>query len=336
MAACYQTAVTIAIMKAIVARAFGGPEVLQLEDIADPAPASGQVRVRVHAVGVNPYDTYMRSGKYSIKPELPYTPGADAAGVVDAVGDGIPEWKIGDRVYVGGTILNPAYGVCAERVLCFPHQVHPLPDAISFAQGAAINVPYVTAWRALFDCAAARAGDRLFIHGASGGVGLALAQLARAAGLTVIGSAGSPDGHALASRWAHHVVNHRAAGYLDQVTAFTGGRGPDIIIEMLANVNLDADMSVVARGGRIVIVGSRGRIEIDPRQFMIRDVHVMGTYFWGLPDDALARAHRGIVAGLDNGSLTPVVGMELPLEEASRAHEVILGTAARGKIVLTL
>lgn len=322
-------------MKAIVARAFGGPDVLRVEDRPDPEPGAGQVRVRVHAVGVNPYDTYMRGGGYALQPPLPYTPGADAAGVIDAIGDGVTGWAIGDRVYVGGTAASPAFGAYAASVVCLAHQVHPLPAAVTFAQGAALNVPYVTAWRAVFDAAAARAGDSVFIHGASGGVGLAAAQMARAAGLIVIGSAGSEDGLALVGRWAHHVVSHKAAGYLEQVTALTAGRGPEIIIEMLANVNLDADLSLAARGGRVVIVGSRGRVEIDPRRIMSRHLTVTGTHLWSLPDEAVARAHRGIVAGLESGALSPVVGTELPLADAPRAHELILESTARGKIVLT-
>lgn len=322
-------------MKAIIARAFGGPDVLRLEDVPSPLPGPGEVRVRVHAAGVNPYDTYMRGGGYAVSPPLPYSPGADAAGVVDAVGDGITAWAVGNRVYVGGTVANPAYGAYAEQILCRPSQLHRLPDGISFAQGAALNVPYVTAWRALFDCAAARAGDSLFIHGISGGVGLAAAQMARAAGLTVIGSAGTGEGRTIAGRWAHHVVDHRAPGYLDRVKTLTGD-GPAIIIEMLANVNLDTDLDLVSRGGRIVIVGNRGRIEIDPRRIMSRHVVVTGTHLWSLPEDAVARAHLGIIAGLESGALSPVVAMELPLAEAARAHMAVLEAGAKGKIVLTM
>jgi NADPH2:quinone reductase len=321
-------------MRAIIVRSFGGPDVLQIEDVPDPTPGPGQIRVRLHAIGVNPYDTYMRSGAYAMKPALPYTPGADAAGTVDAVGDGVTGWQGGERVYIGGTVQNPAYGAYAELVLCLPHQLHPLPERVTFAQGAAINVPYVTAWRAVFDCAHARAGDSIFIHGASGGVGLATSQIARAAGLTVIGSAGSEEGRAIVAQWAHHVVDHRAPGYLERIKTLTDGRGPDIIVEMLANVNLDADLGLIARGGHIVIVGNRGRIEIDPRQIMARHSIVTGTHLWSLTDDVVARAHRGLVAGLESGALTPVVSTELPLSDATKAHEMVMGSNARGKIVL--
>ena len=322
-------------MFAIVAREFGGPDVLKLEQLPDPMPGPGQVRVRVSAVGVNPYDTYMRAGGYAINPPLPYTPGADAAGAIDLVGDGVSGFAVGDRVYVGGTAQHKAYGAYASLVICAQGQVHSLPSPVSVAQGAGVNVPYVTAWRALFGRAAARAGDTVFIHGASGGVGVAATQLACAAGLTVVATAGTADGLALVTaQGAHHALNHHREGYLDELSEVTGGRGPDVILEMLANVNLDHDLSAAARSGRVVIVGNRGRVEIDPRQIMSKDISVFGLALWTVPDDELARAHRAIGAGLANGSIRPVVGQELPLKEAGRAHELVREAGARGKIVL--
>src|SRR5262245_38923279 len=181
-------------MQAILARAFGGPEVLKLEEVPDPAAGQGQVRVRVHAIGVNPYETYMRTGTYAIKPDLPFIPGADAAGVLDQVGGGVSGWQTGDRVYISGTAIHKAYGAYAQLVVCNVDQIHRLPDRVSFSQGAGLFVPYVTAWRALFGRANTRAGDVVMIHGASGGVGSAATQLAVAAGATVIGTAGSDEG----------------------------------------------------------------------------------------------------------------------------------------------
>ncbi len=322
-------------MKAILAREFGGPEVLKLEEVPDPVAGAGQVRVTVHAVGVNPYDTYMRAGGYAIKPDLPYIPGADAAGVIDQVGAGVTGWRVGDRVYLSGTALGKAHGAYASLVVCDRSQVHRLPSRISFSQGAGVFVPYVTAWRALFGRANARAGDTLLIHGASGGVGVAATQFAVAAGLDVIGTAGTDEGLALVTaQGAHHAVNHRTAGYLETITALTGGRGPDVILEMLANVNLDHDLTVVAPGGRIVVIGNRGRVEIDPRKIMSKDVSVFGLALWGIPADEVRRAHEAIIAGLDSGALTPAVGTEMPLADAARAHAQVMAPGARGKIVL--
>ncbi len=322
-------------MQAILAREFGGPDVLKLEVVPDPTAGPGQVRVKVHAVGVNPYDTYMRTGAYAIKPDLPYTPGADAAGVVDQVGGGVNGITIGDRVYVSGTAIGKAHGAYAQYAVCEPHQVHHLPKQISFTQGAGLFVPYVTAWRALFGRANTRAGDVVLIHGASGGVGVAATQFAVAAGATVIGTAGTDEGLAVVkAQGAHHAVNHRAAGYLDEITKLSGGRGPDVILEMLANVNLDHDLTVAGPGGRIVVIGNRGRVEIDARKIMTKDVSVFGLALWGIPVDQIRRAHSAIIAGLESGALKPVVGTELPLKDAALAHQKVMEPGARGKIVL--
>ena len=322
-------------MKAILARAFGGPEVLKLEEVPDPTAGKGQVRVRIHAVGVNPYDTYMRTGGYAITPDLPYTPGADAAGVIDQVGDETGRWQGGDRVYISGTAIGKAHGAYAELAVCEAAQVHRLPARITFAQGAGLFVPYVTAWRALFGRANARAGDTVLIHGASGGVGIAATQFAVAAGLTVIGTAGTDDGLALvAKQGARHTFNHRSAGYLDQITSATGGRGPEVILEMLANVNLDHDLTIVAPGGRVVVIGNRGRVEIDARKIMGKDCAVYGLALWGIPPDEIRRAHEAIIAGLESGALNPVVGREMPLADAAQAHVAVMEPGAHGKVVL--
>jgi NADPH2:quinone reductase len=315
-------------MQAILVREFGGPEVLQLSEVSEPVPGPGQVLVRVHAVGVNPFDTYMRTGNYATKPPLPYTPGADGAGVVEAVGTGVESITVGSRVFFGGTATHKAYGAYAQRVVCEAHQIHRLPDRLSFGQGAGVGVPYVTAWRALNDRARLQPGETVFIHGASGGVGLAATQIARALGATIIGTASTPEGmNVVREQGAHHVFNHKDAGYLDAVKEATGGRGPDVILENLANVNLDNDLTALAFGGRITIVGNRGRIEIDPRKIMSKDAVVTGAGDW-------ARAYRALAAGLEAGFLTPLVATELPLAQAARSHELILSPGARGKIVL--
>ena len=322
-------------MQAIVAREFGGPEVLKLEDLPEPSAGQGQVRVRVRAIGVNPYETYMRSGAYAIKPELPYTPGADAAGIVDQVGAGVRGWTNGDRVYISGTAAGKAQGAYAQYVLCLPEQLHRLPDLISFTQGAGLFVPYVTAWRALFGRANTRPGDTVLIHGASGGVGVAATQFAVAAGATVIGTAGSDEGLAVVrAQGAAHAFNHKSPGYLEEITGATGGRGPDVILEMLANVNLDHDLTIIAPSGRVVVIGNRGRVEIDARKIMTKDVQVFGMALWGIPAEEIRRAHLAIIAGLESGALNPVIGTEMPLRDAPRAHQQVMEPGAKGKIVL--
>ncbi len=318
-------------MKAIRVHEFGGPEVLKLEDVPDLQAGAGQVVVRVKAVGVNPYDTYMRQGTYAVKPALPYTPWSDAAGIVDSVGAGVEGFAPGDRVYTGGTLT----GAYAEQTLAEAWQVHPLPPNVTFAQGAGVNVPYATAFRALWQIARAQPGETVLIHGASGGVGVAGVQLARAAGMTVIGTGGTERGRELvAVQGAHHVLDHRAPDYLDALMKLTGGRGVDVILEMLANVNLANDLAVLAPKGRVVVIGNRGNIEINPREIMRRDAAVLGMVLWNASRHELASIHAGIVAGLENGSLRPVVGKELPLVEAPQAHRAVMEPGAFGKIVL--
>ena len=318
-------------MKAIRIHAFGGPEVMALEDVPDLRPGTGEVAVRIKAVGVNPVETYIRSGQYAHKPNLPYTPGADASGVVHATGPGVTHFTAGDRVYVAGT-LNGAY---AEMALCKESQVHRLPANITFQQGAAMGVPYSTAYRALFLRTHALPGETVLVHGASGGVGVATVQLARAAGLTVFGTAGTERGEKLVKeQGAHFVLDHRAPGYREQLASLTGGRGVDLIIEMLANVNLGRDLAMLAKKGRVVVVGSRGPVEINPRDLMSRDAAVLAMTMMNASEAELATIHAGLVAGLENGTLRPVVGRELPLSDAGRAHQAVLESGAYGKIVL--
>ena len=187
-------------MKAIRVHEFGCPEVLKLEEVTTPIPSAGEVLVRIHAAGVNPYDTYMRAGTYAVKPTLPYTPGSDAAGVVEAVGEGVKKMKRGDRVYTGRTLT----GAYAEYALALEEQVHPLPPNIDFKQGAGIWVPYGTAYHALYHSAKAHASETVLVHGASGGVGIAALQIARAMGLKVLGTAGTPKGVEIAKREGAH------------------------------------------------------------------------------------------------------------------------------------
>lgn len=318
-------------MKAIQVRQFGGPEVLELRDVPIPAPGAGEVLVRVRAAGVNPYDTYMRAGTYAVKPPLPYTPGSDAAGTVEAVGPGVTRVKPGERVYTAKTISG-AYAECA---LALESQVHPLPGNISFAQGAGLWVPYGTAFTALRHHAQARPGETVLVHGASGGVGTAAIQFARAMGLKVLGTAGTPRGMELAKKeGAHQVFDHTLPTQEQEILEASGGRGVDVILEMLANVNLAMDLRLLAPEGRVIIIGSRGEVTLNPRDLMSRRATARGFTLWAATEREMAEIHAALAAGLGNGTLRPVVGRELPLAEASRAHVDILAPGAHGKIVL--
>ncbi|MSU22118.1 MAG: NADPH:quinone reductase [Pedosphaera sp.] len=318
-------------MKAIRVHEAGGPEVLKLEVVEDPKPGEGEVLVRVHATGVNPVETYVRSGKYPVLPIFPYTPGSDAAGVVLSIGAGVNRVAVGDRVYTAGTKT----GAYAELTICTEPQVHLLPQPISFEQGAAVNIPYATAYRALFQRARAVPGETLLIHGASGGVGIAATQLARASGLRVFGTAGTAKGRELvAEQGACEVLDHRTPNYLEKILTLSNGRGVDVILEMLANVNLGKDLTVLARGGRVVVIGSRGPVEINPRDAMSRDAAILGMVLFNASALELFSVHAALASGLQNGTLRPVIGQMIPLAEAPRAHEAVLEPGSFGKIVL--
>ena len=322
-------------MKAIRAHSFGGPEVLQYDDIADPVPGPGEVVIDVRAAGVNPADTYMRTGVYAIVPDLPYTPGGDAAGVIAAVGTGVSRFSVGDRVFAGTAMGFNMTGCYAEKVLRPADDVLPLPDGIDFSQAAALGIPYATAHYALFARGGAVAGETVFIHGASGAVGTAAIQLAKRAGLSVIGSGGTKRGQELIlAEGADHAVDHTADTYLEQVKDLSGGNGPALILEMLANVNLASDLDVVAKYGRIIVIGNRGEITINPRMTMMKELDVRGIALFNADPSVMRDIMADIIAGLEDGSLNPVVGREMPLAEAKESHVAVLEPGAHGKIVL--
>jgi NADPH2:quinone reductase len=321
-------------MYGIQVSAFGSEDVLAYVELPDPRPAEGQVLVRMHGVGVNPADTYIRSGAYAFyTPELPYTPGFDGAGVVAATGAGVSSVRPGDRVFVAALGTAGASGAYAELAVVAESAVHPLPDSLSYQQGAAIGVPAVTAWRVLFQKALLRKGETVLIHGASGGVGIVATQLAHDAGAVVIGTAGSAQGAELVRvAGADRVLDHGTPGYLDVVREEFGGVA--VVIEMLANVNLEADLGILADRGRVVVVGSRGSLSFTPRLAMIKEATVLGTALWNSTARENADALAGLAGKLASGVLRPVVGTELPLRDAAEAHRQVLAAGVRGKIVL--
>jgi NADPH2:quinone reductase len=326
-------------MKAILVREHGGPEVLKLEDLPDPTPGADQVVVRLKAVGVNPVDVYIRTGAYARKPALPFIPGSDAGGEIEAVGANVKTYRAGDRVFIHGTAAEHTHGhyggAYAQKAVCNLDHVYHLPERISFEQGAAMGVPYATAYRALFHRAATRPGETVLVHGATGGVGLAATQIGRAHGITVLGTGGSDKGlQAVRESGANAVFNHTTPGYLDEIMKATGGRGVDVVLEMAAHVNLDKDLGLLANRGRIVVIGNRGRVEIDARQAMGKDATILGMTLFNISDPDMASINSYMMAGLANGTLTPVVGKEFPLADAARAHEAVMAAGAHGKIVL--
>jgi len=321
-------------MKAIVVREFGEPHVMKLEDVPTPQPTGSQVLVRIEAAGVNPVDTYLRSGKHAHAPTLPYTPGKDGSGVVERVGDEVTKFASGDRVYTADSIS----GTYADLALCDESQLGHLPNNVDYPAGAGVWTPYATAYRALFEKADAKSGETVFVHGASGGVGIAAIQWAKSAGLKVIGSAGSDSGKQLIlEQGADLATDHLSAGETDaneKIMDATGGKGVDIILEMLANVNLQLDFGVLKMFGRIAVVGNRGSLEFDPRAVMSKDATIYGLSLFNASQAVRDAIHTSIFAGLTNGSLKPVIGSTLTLADAPHAHRDIMENNGAGKIVL--
>lgn len=322
-------------MHSIRAHEFGGPDKLQLDTIDDPVAGSGEVVVDIHAAGVNPADTYMLGGAYAIVPDLPYTPGGDAAGVISSIGVGVSDLEIGDRVFVGTAMGFNMTGCYAEKVVRPASDVVSLPENVSFSAGAALGVPYATAHYGLFARGGSAADETVFIHGASGAVGTAAIQLAKRAGMTVIGSGGTERGRQLIlNQGADHTVDHTSEGYVEEVRKLTGGTGPQLILEMLANVNLATDLDLVAKYGRIIIIGNRGEVTINPRLTMMKELDVRGLALFNGSRSQMEAITKDLISGLSDGSLQPVIGKELPLAKAAESHRSVMEPGAHGKIVL--
>lgn len=318
-------------MQSILVTEFGGPEVLRLEELPRLEPAAGQILVRIQAAGVNPVETYIRSGKYAKLPDLPYTPGSEGAGVVEATGPGVAQVQAGDRVFLSGSLT----GTYAECALCGPDHVHPLPDSATFQQGAALGTAYATAWRGLFQRGGTKKGETVLIHGASGGVGTAAVQLARAAGLRVFGTAGSEEGLDIVRQaGADLAFNHSDLVYRQAILDATAEQGVDCILEMLANINLGEDLKLLAQHGRVVVIGSRGPVEINPRDAMMREADIRGVMLGAASKEEREVIYQSLARALEAGEISPILAEEMPLSQAAEAHRRVMEPGSRGKIVL--
>ncbi|WP_166422822.1 NADPH:quinone reductase [Paraglaciecola sp. 20A4] len=315
-------------MKTIQAQYHG--DQLQLNQCADLLVSDQEILISVKTAGINPVDTYIVAGANGYTATFPHTPGMNAAGEIIALGANVSGFKVGQRVYCSGSIT----GTCAELVLASPSQVFPLPDALSFEQGACLGTPYATAWRALFIRANCQASETVFIHGASGGVGLAALQLAKAAGCKVFASASSKQGRELLKQQgADLVVNHHDPKHY-QVLQEAGAI--DVILEMLANQNLGDDLPLLALGGRVVVIGSRGSVEINPRDLMSKDACIMGMAMAHASPTQLTKIHAALFAGAEAGFVKPVIARRFVLADTAAAHVAVMESGAMGNIVVNV
>ncbi|MGC8487555.1 MAG: NADPH:quinone reductase [Clostridia bacterium] len=312
-------------MRAIRVEKFGDPDVLTIREVPDPTPGPGDVLVRIRAAGVNPVETYIRSGQYASLPALPYTPGSDGAGEVRAVGAGVQGIAVGDRVWVQGG------GTYAELAVVPQDRVHPLPDGVPFEYGAALGVPYITAYRALFIAGHARPGNYVLVHGGSGGVGLAALQFARLGGLVAVGTASTEEGRALIREQGAAALDHDA---YEEARLVTKGHGFDVIVEMAAHASLGKVLPLVAIGGRVAVVGSRGPVEITPRDLMGREASLIGVMAGYTTAEETSQIAGLLYDGMASGALRPHVGRKIALKDAPLAHRAVMEPGAQGKIVL--
>lgn len=323
-------------MNAIVVREFGGPEKLQYESIPKPITAAKQVMIEVKAIGVNPNESYVLTGNYNLyRPQLPFIPGFDAAGVIVEVGSGVTQYQVGDRVFVGSFKKLDQSGSYTEYMVIDEDIVIPLPDNVSYEEGASLGIPAFTAYHVLFQRAKAKKGETIFIHGATGGVGTLAVQMAKAKGLTVIGSSSSEAGRqAILDNGADYAIAHLTDDSLDDLLQLTHGEGPDIIVEFLANENLETDLKVVKTKGRIIVVGARDTIVISPRLILSRNINILGASLPNLTEAEYDEAKEGILTLLKSGQLQPVIGEKIALKDAKEVLSTITSRSGRGKSIL--
>lgn len=322
-------------MEAILIKQFGGPEQLMKKEVMLPPVGAGQVKVTLHAAGINPSDIYTATGTYSVKPSLPYTPGNDGAGIISEIGEGVTKVAVGDRVFVAGGQAKIFTGTLAAEMVCDATAVHPLPAHVTFEQGAALGVPALTAYRALVDRAQLQRGQTVFIHGASGAVGLIAVQMAKALGATVIGTASRPQGKALVKEaGADVVLDHVTEDTVQHVLDVTNGEGPDVIIEFLANVNLQTDLLAVKNRGVIVVIGNRGDITVNPRLLMQKECDVRGMVLWNVTTEEYAALIDGVTKMLQARAFTPVIGKTFELAQAGEAFREVIAETTNGKVVV--
>eukprot|EP00811_Abedinium_folium_P001890 NODE_11732_length_1268_cov_5.656442.p1 GENE.NODE_11732_length_1268_cov_5.656442~~NODE_11732_length_1268_cov_5.656442.p1 ORF type:complete len:375 (+),score=142.60 NODE_11732_length_1268_cov_5.656442:94-1125(+) len=323
--------------QAVVCEEFGGPEVLQLKDVELRALGPGEVQVAIAAAGVNPSDTYMRLGPHgpwasnpSALPTPPFTCGKDGAGVVVAVGEGVINVVVGQRVYLAGSRT----GTYATAAICDPATVHPLPEGISFEQGACVGVPCATAFHALVHRARVQRNQRVFVHGASGAVGLAAVQLAKDMGCFVVGTAGTAAGEeAVRAAGADAVFCHRKEGYLTELKAVLPAGGFDVVLEMAAHLNLSAAVGLAGKRGCVLIIGSKAEAHaFNPRLTMVPEVDVRGVFLGSATPEEMREIHAGLQDAMARGALTPHVGMRLAFADAPRAHVEVMAPSAGGAV----
>jgi len=319
----------------MVVRELAGPAALEREELGEMNAGPGELVIDVKAVGCNFFDTLITEGKYQIQPELPFSPGAEVAGIVRALGEGVSRFSVGDRV---SALLE--YGGFASTLTAPEARVFPMPSGMSFEQAAALGLVYQTSYVGLAHRAHLREGETLLVHAAAGGVGLAAVQIGAALGAKVIGTAGTADKLALAKQnGAHEVINYREEDWVERVEELTSGRGADVIYDPVGGDTFDLSTKCIAFEGRILIIGfASGRIPTAKMsRVMVKNFSLVGLH-WGLyfqrNPAVLQQAQEAISRLHFEGKIAPLVSATYPLEDAEAALTALGGRKTTGKVVL--
>lgn len=326
------------LMKAVQIKEFGGPEVLKTVELKEPFPNENEVKVKIYVTGLNPSEAYTITGTYGYNvPELPYVPGFDAAGVIEEIGQGVEDFEKGDRVFLSAFSAKRNTGTYAEKVVIDAKSVFKLPDNISLKKGAGLGIPVFTAYKALFLKANIKAGEIILIHGASGAVGSVAVQMAKAIGAVVIGTSSTEEGRqTILDLGADFALDHITEENKEELLTITDGEGPNVIVEMLANANLETDMQIIRRHGRIIIVGSRDTIEVNPRNLMTNEAIVTGMTTTRPTEEEMKEMQHGVIALLKIGVIDPLIGNEFTLDEPVEAHKALMETSGNGRTVFII
>jgi NADPH:quinone reductase-like Zn-dependent oxidoreductase len=340
-------------MKAVVLTGHGGPEVLQVQERPDPTVGPGEARIAVKAAGINFADTMARVGLYPDAPKPPCVLGYEVAGEIESVGEGVESLSVGDRVMAG-----TRFGGQASMVTVPADQVVPLPERFSFEQGAAFPVNYATAYAALVIMGGLRAGERVLIHGAGGGVGISAIQIARSRGAEIFGTASASKHDAIRAQGVDHPIDYRSQDFEQEVRRITGGEGVDVIIDATGPTSFRKDYRLLREGGRLIMYGlseaSTGTGRSIPKlakslmsmplatmpwwkslQIMNENKGVFGLNMLAWQDrEGLARVLEPLSAELESGSIEPVVAEAFPFDRAGDAHSFIGERRNIGKVVL--
>ena len=324
-------------MKAVLCKAYGPPESLVIEDIPSPKVGPKDVRVAVHAAGVNFPDTLIIAGKYQFKPPFPFTPGMEVGGVVLEVGAEVTVAKVGDRVMASG-----GSGAFAEEMVAPQQSVYRIPDNMDFASAAAFPVTYGTTYHALIDRGHLKAGEWLLVHGAGGGVGITAVEMGKLLGAKVIATAGSAEKLAVAKQYgADHLINYTTEKVRDRVKEITGDKGADVIYDPVGGDIFDESLRCIAWEGRLLVIGfAAGRIPSAPANLiLLKGCEVVGV-FWGSfaarNPDISRKNFETMLKWSAEGKLKPYVSARFPLDKVPDAMNALLARKVAGKAVITV